>query len=86
MGQPSVIARRTDLCQALDERGLSLMDVVTQVATNGGKVSKSTLGFLRTRDGYGISLDKAEAIAQVVQLPVGRLFRHKNGDPIGGAA
>lgn len=53
------------------------------LATAAG-CSKALVGQIIGK-GQPTSLERAEAIAEALGQPVGRLFRHKNGDPIGGA-
>lgn len=45
--------------------------------------SKSLIGQI-VADGAATSLYRAEALAAALGVPVAVLFRHKNGDPIGG--
>lgn len=44
--------------------------------------SKALIG--QIVNGAATSLTRAEALAAALGLPVSVLFRHKNGDPIGG--
>jgi len=46
--------------------------------------SKALVGQI-IAEGQPTSIERAEAIADALGAPVSRLFRHKNGDPIGGA-
>ena len=62
-------------------RALALQDMSLSTLAAEAGISKALAGFLK-QETTGTSLDKAERIAAALNLPVGELFEHKNGDQI----
>lgn len=79
MSDPIVQGIKGALARELDARNISVRELA-----RGADISTALAGFLRN-DRNGTSLTRAERIAAFLDLPVGALFAHKNGDPIGGA-
>lgn len=67
------------LAREMDTRNISIRTLANQTG-----ISSAMVGFVKAGT-RGISLDRAERIAEALDRPVGALFEHKNGDPLGGA-
>lgn len=80
---PTVAPVVDALLTAMQEAGLSLRGLEAATAEAGERVPRATIN-LATR-GQRIGLDKARRIAAALGQPVGALFVHANGDPIGEA-
>ncbi|MEE6280186.1 helix-turn-helix domain-containing protein [Georgenia sp. MJ170] len=72
-----VAARPGGLAGARTAAGMSQRDLEGEAG-----VSRSTISVLERVPGYGIEVDKASAVAAALGVHPGRLFMHKNGDPV----
>lgn len=76
---PIVLGRKGAVAKAMQESKLSLRELEEKT-----RVSRSTINNV-ARDVSPIAKDKAERIATALGRPVGTLFVHKDGAPLGGA-
>lgn len=80
------LPRQAALADAHGRSGLSYRELETRITQDTGvKFTRPLLHRVITQ-GRPTSLDRAEALAQVLGANVGDLFTHANGDPIGGAS
>lgn len=76
---PYVTGRPGALVEAMATANLSYRDMDAKC----DNVSRATIQRIATERGYGIAKDKAEQIAAAVDKPIGTLFVHKDGAPLG---
>lgn len=72
-----VAARPGGLARARRGAGLSQRALEAEAG-----VSRSTISKLEREPGYGVEVEKAAALAAALGEHPGRLFMHKNGDPV----
>lgn len=77
MSRIIVVARPGALAEAIEAKGTSVNQVYPQAG-----VSRATLYNLVGKPSYGIAKDKAERLSEVLGVPVGAIFSHKDGAPL----
>lgn len=77
LGVPIVVARPGAVDRAIDAARSSLRAVEAESG-----VSRSTISNVAAKPGYGIAKDKAQRIADSLDVPIGDLFVHRDGAPL----
>lgn len=75
---PFVTGRHGVLSREMTSQNISLREMAAETG-----VSRATIQKVATEPGYGIAKEKAEKIAAALKRPVGAIFVHKDGAPLG---